>query len=172
MILTKEDINEICLETLRECLDKVSLSNWVHKPKRFKFMNYKRVYGRAHWNGLIEINEAYIGSEETESLISLICHELAHLCVGNHNKHNPIWKGCYLQFLDGRKAFFDYDPIDKHIKHKYTLKMILWNGKEIIQQRNRRNKKYSNNNIGNMHINGSTITEFIWIDNKTGKALN
>ncbi len=129
-----------------ELLDLEPLNQWHITPKTLKPTNHKTKYGMADINGVVYINEAFVGTQANDLLEATIRHELAHLCVGIHHGHDHIFKACAKLFKAafGKHLSADTKALNQSIGYKYKLFATLQNDQVILFRKvHRRHSKYT-----------------------------
>ncbi len=121
------------------------LKNWQVPPQALQATNHKTKYGMADRDGVVYINQAFIGTASTELLNVTIRHEFAHLCVGLQHGHDVIFKAKAREFKAdfGKHLKLESEQVHESIGYKYLLFAKLENGDEILFRKvHRKNAKY------------------------------
>ena len=70
------------------CARIMPIRSWAVTPIRLELEAHRKAYGRASSQGVILINQLFIGSHEIDTLRKVLRHELAHLAAGLSYQHN------------------------------------------------------------------------------------
>lgn len=138
--------------TLHELNRVEPVKNWRIQPHALQATNHKTKYGMADRDGVVYINQAFIGTTAVHLLNATIRHELAHLCVGLQQGHNAVFKAKALQFKAqfGKHLKAESSQVHDSIGYKYLLyatldKTEVSGPEEILFKRvHRKHKKYIN----------------------------
>ena len=115
--------DQILLEVSAMCAPE----HWTVKPQKLTTTKHKTKYGMADVDGVVYINQAFIGTTAIGLLDATIRHELAHLCVGLHNGHNHLFKTKAKEFkaIFGRHLKAESEQVHAAIGYKYRLYATL-----------------------------------------------
>lgn len=165
-MITAVNIQKRYQDILSELYQLIPPDKWQVRPQQLQLTSHKTKYGMADINGVVFINQAFIGSTANELLDATIRHELAHLCVGIQHGHNARFKACAQHF----KAHFgshlqtEINTINDAIGYKYKLYAILESQQEILFKRvHRKHAKYLNYKPGwfsYLSIKGQKVLRF------------
>jgi len=140
--------------------------NWRVQPQALYPTRHKTKYGMADRDGVVYINQAFVGTSANNLLNATIRHELAHLCVGLQQGHNSIFKAKALQFKAnfGKHLRLESAQVHDSIGYKYQLYATLADGDEILFRRvHRKHVKYSGYKAGRFRyltIKGIKVLSF------------
>ena len=155
---------------LAELLTVEPIKKWSVYPQSLQVTKHKTKYGMADKDGVVYINQAFVGTAAHNLLNATIRHELAHLCVGLQQGHNLIFKAQAQQFKAqfGKQLKPEYEAVHDSIGFKYLLYATLANGDEILFRRvHRKHVKYSQYKVGRFRyltIKGIKVTAFRYQD--------
>lgn len=141
-------------------------NNWWVQPQALHVTKHKTKYGMADRDGVVYINQAFVGTSANNLLNATIRHELAHLCVGLQQGHNSIFKAKALEFKAqfGQHLKLESAQVHDSIGYKYQLFATLENGGEILFRRvHRKHVKYSRYKAGRFRyltIKGIKVLSF------------
>ncbi|WP_018690941.1 hypothetical protein [Algicola sagamiensis] len=169
MNITQEIIQEEYALALADCAACIPLSRWKIKPKVLKLTKRKRVYGMATIHGEVLINEAFIGTTAINQLRKTIRHELAHLTVGLHHRHNHVFQQCAKRY-GARDAVATEETLSFQANQtfKWQLMAHLENGEvRDLGGRHRRSKRYTHypQKYERFLLDKSVIARFEYIEN-------
>ena len=162
--------------TIKEELDSAMASialvypveKWVHKPSGLELFKSKSAWGWATPQGLIRINDCFVGTGAIRKLRATIRHELTHLAVGLIHGHGCRFKKT-AKLFGVQSGVLDAQPILDAMEHKYTLIAHMQNGAEIaLGSRNRIAPAYANYNPNQPEyksIHGIKIMKFEYVIN-------
>ena len=142
------------------------IKNWRVQPQALHATKHKTKYGMADRDGVVYINQAFVGTSANKLLNATIRHELAHLCVGLQQGHNSTFKAKALQFKAnfGKHLKLESSQIHDSIGYKYQLYATLADGDEIPFRRvHRKHAKYSSYRAGRFRyltIKGMKVMSF------------
>ncbi len=151
---------------LQELQASEPLDVWRIKPQALQATKHKTKYGMADRDGVVHINQAFVGTAAVNLLDVTIRHELAHLCVGLQQGHNAVFKAKAKQFkaIFGKHLNLESAAVHDSIGYKYRLYATLENGEEIMFRRvHRKHVKYSNYRAGRFRyltIKGIKVINF------------
>jgi|GEM_PF-674355 len=141
------------------------VKNWQIQPQEIRATDHKTKYGMADIEGVVYINQAFVGTAANNLLNATIRHEFAHLCVGLQEGHNSIFKAKAHQFKAsfGKHLKTESAQVHDSIGYKYLLYATLENGDEILFRRvHRKHTKYT----------GYKVTQFRYLTIKGVKVLS
>ena len=123
-LINKSTIQQYYDELLATSLERISLERWCVEPSGFNFIDSNRVYGMAQSNGVMRINEKFVGTTAHKKLKHTIAHEFAHFCAGLHHGHGKRFQTVEALFQAGLPLVppEDIEQINVKTKHKYTLR--------------------------------------------------
>ncbi|MGJ8664591.1 MAG: hypothetical protein ACSHWU_13120, partial [Marinicella sp.] len=129
-----------------------AFNDWSVKPQKLAVTKHKTKYGMADIDGVVYINQAFIGTTAVRLLTATIRHELAHLCVGLQCGHNYKFKAKAKQFkaVFGRDLKTESAQVHAAIGYKYKLYATIEQNQdnpseEILFRRvHRKHHKYVN----------------------------
>ena len=166
MLIDWNYIQQQYLFILDELLVVEPKKNWQVQPQSLQVTKHKTKYGMADRDGVIYINQAFIGTTATNLLDATIRHELAHLCVGLQQGHGAVFKAKAQQFNAhfGKHLKLESAQVHDSIGYKYLLYATFENGEEILFRRvHRKHAKYSRYKAGRFRyltIKGMKVVSF------------
>ncbi|TDR22434.1 hypothetical protein [Marinicella litoralis] len=151
------------------------LDQWSIQPLKLSATQHKTKYGMADVNGVIYINQAFVGTSAVALLDATIRHELAHLCVGLQHGHDSCFKAIAKKFGANFGRHLKQETAQVHvvIGHKYLLFATIENKAlntttEILFRRvHRKHAKYLDYKPGRFRyltIKGQKVLNFRYVE--------
>jgi len=145
-------IEQDFVKILNDLIKSDPLDQWSIQPRKLAVTQHKTKYGMADLNGVVYINQAFVGTSAVELLAATIRHELAHLCVGLQHGHDQYFKAKAHQFKAnfGRHLNAESEQFRANMGYKYRLYARIENPdckspEEILFKRvHRKHSKYLN----------------------------
>lgn len=148
-----------------------AIDQWSIQPQKLSATQHKTKYGMADLNGVIYINQAFVGTTAVQLLKATIRHEFAHLCVGLQHGHNRHFKARAKQFAAnfGRHLKAETDQVHAVIGYKYSLYVTLESpvdktiNEMLFRRVHRKHSKYLNYKAGRFRyltIKGQKVLAF------------
>jgi len=169
-MITKEYIENLYAEVLRELSEKHPVELWKVEPSGLKFTDEKTKFGMARFDGVIFINTAFIGTEAKAKLNNTMRHEFAHLAAGLNNNHNKVFKR-FARFF-GCNPDIDLSEEIRQVIGKIDYKYMLVahtsdGGRHEIGGAHRKSKKYANFGKAlrerySYEVNGLKVVRFVY----------
>ncbi len=167
-----DNISHTYADILSELMQLTPVAQWRIKPQKLQLTTHKTKYGMADIQGVVYINQAFIGSTAYQLLAATIRHELAHLCIGLEHGHDRFFKIKAKEFKAdfGRHLQAEIDQVHAAIGYKYLLYATMEDQQELLFRRvHRKHAKYLNykpSRFRYLTIKGNKVMAFRYQENQ------